>query len=455
MKHKHPAHLSMRIVLSCLVFALLVPFSLTFGQQQTDTFQMGLAKTEITPEKAIMLGGYALRSEPFTDVYGPIYTRALVMNDGESRVVLVASNVIATSNIKELQSAIHQATGIPESGILIASTHNHSAPRPGSRSIATDWNDVFLKKVVANVQRAIKNLQPVAIGGGSGTSRIAVNRRKPIESGYSTTTFDENWVSQSFGEGKTDNPVKVREIGGVIRLGTNPEGPIDGEVGLLRIDDASGKPVGLIINYACHGTSLGGRNNTLSPEWMGHMIEYVEREIPGVTAMYVNGAAGDINPRFVGGLEGYQDNLEKTKKLGYEIGREVLRVYQEIPTGRPISSEITIVTRDILLPPNYRELTSENFTETTIAVPTTLVRFDAYTWVTFPGELFHEIGLQIKQSALTPHAFLIGYCNGNVGYLPTQQAFSEGGYEPAHTHFAPVSEQVYLEEVQKLISEVK
>jgi hypothetical protein len=67
----------------------------------------------------------------------------------------------------------------------------------------------------------------------------------------------------------------------LFRLGANPAGPIDEAVQLVRIDTEDGKPLALMIHYACHGTSLGGRNSKISGEWMGRMQRYVEQQIPG------------------------------------------------------------------------------------------------------------------------------------------------------------------------------
>ena len=118
-----------------------------------------------------------------------------------------------------------------------------------------------------------------------------------------------------------------------MRLGANPLGPIDDAVQLVRVDTAAGKPLALMIHYACHGTSLGGRNSKISGEWMGRMQAYVEKEFPGLGSIYLQGAAGDINPRVVGGLDGYKDDINTTWALGEEIGREVVRVYRHIDAG--------------------------------------------------------------------------------------------------------------------------
>ena len=179
------------------------------------------------------------------------------------------------------------------------------------------------------------------------------------------------------------------------------------------------------------------------------MLEYLEEKVPGTVGVFATGAAGDINPRFVGGLEGYQDSLDNTKLLGYEIGKEVVAVVNSTATAVPVNPKIKLLSQEILLPRNYREL-PEDFTHTAVAVPTSIVNIDEFTWVTLPVELFHEIGQRIKASAHSKFAFIVTYCNGYLGYLPTQKAFSEGGYEPADSHFDPIAEQVLIKEIEKL-----
>jgi neutral ceramidase len=274
-----------------------------------------------------------------------------------------------------------------------------------------------------------------------------------LEDTVSYLTFDENNSSQSASKFETDNPVLIHEMAGVYRLGMNPDGPVDDEVGVIRFDTMKGEPKAVIVNYACHGTSLGGRNRTISPEWMGHMIEYVEDAIPGVTGVFLQGAAGDINPRFVGGLDEAVDDLERTADLGYEIGEEVVRVFHEIRTNEPLNPKIQLASKEIECPLKYNHV-MEDFRKTTTSVPTTVIKIDELTLVTFPGEMFHDIGKQIKASTRNRYSFLVGYCNGGFGYLPTQAAFSAGGYEPNSSRFAPVTEKIYVREVIKLLAEL-
>jgi len=263
-------------------------------------------------------------------------------------------------------------------------------------------------------------------------------------------TFDENDRSQTFGKARTDKPVDIREFAGVVRLGANPDGPIDDAVQVVRIDSSAGKPVAVMIHYPCHGTTLGGRNSKISGEWMGRMQEYVEKQFPGVGSIYFQGAAGDINPRVVGGLDGYRDDVNTTWALGEEIGTEVARVYRSLSPLPTTRTSIQLETREILLPRQYREL-FEDFTNTIVKVPTTAVRIGDLMWVNFPGEMFHAIGERVRSAEPATYGHVLGYTNGYVGYFPEQKAYAEGGYEVATTHLDPAAEQIYMRELAELL----
>jgi hypothetical protein len=435
-----------------LIFTTLF-YSESFSQEMK--LKAGVARTDITPAESLYMGGYSGRMGPSDGVHGNLYIRVLVFDDNANRVAFIESDIVGYPRTKydTIKKQISDEIGIPFDYILLGSVHNHAAPILGGKNEKSEWNKQFKKKLASTIEQAIEDLEPVRIGGGIGSSRIAMNRRKKMKDTFSYVSFDENFASQSFGKYKTDNPVKIRELEGVVRLGANPDGPIDDEVGILRIDDISGEPKAVFVNYACHGTSLGARNNTISPEWNGHMLEYVEKNIPGITGIFAQGAAGDINPRIVGGLDGYQDDHERTAELGHEIGKEVVRVFNTIETAVPLNSQIKLVHKEILCPRKYDTLYYD-FKNTTVSVPVTGVRIDNFTWITFPGELFHEIGKTIKRSAHSRYAFLVGYCNGSLGYLTTQKAFSEGGYEPSSSQFAPVAEKIFIKEVKKMLIEL-
>jgi neutral/alkaline ceramidase-like enzyme len=432
----------------CLVSLLL--YSAVAGRAQD--LRAGYAKFDVTPAGPVMLGGYDLRSSPSEGIHGNdrLYARALIFEASGVRVAFVEADVIGIRGHDGFRRKISEATGIPVANILLGDAHNHAAPSPDAEA-KTEWDRQFAEGLVKAAQQAVANLQPVRIAAGTGRSRIAMNRRQvKAADSDSPLTYDENDASQSFGKHKTDKPVLVHEFGGVVRLGANPLGPIDDAVQIVRVDTAAGRPLAVMIHYACHGTSLGGRNSKISGEWMGRMQAYVERRFPGLGAIYLQGAAGDINPRVVGGLDGNADSIETTWALGEEIGREVVRVYTRLSPEPGANSRVQIETAEILLPRRYQEL-FQDFTATAVSAPTTIVRIGDLMWTTFPGEMFSNIGKQVKAASPATYAHVMGYTNGYIGYFPEQKAYAEGGYEVAVTHLDPASENIYLRALARLM----
>ena len=444
-KHLYRTHtIRLLCILSLLMFAALP------GRAQD--LRAGYAKVDVTPAGPVMLGGYDLRGAPSDGIWGNdrLFARALVFDASGVRVAFVEADAIDIQGHDAFRRMISKATGIPVTNILLGDVHNHAAPSPNAEA-KTEWDRQFAEGLVKAATQAVASLRPVHIAAGSGHSRIAMNRRQvKTADADSPLTFDENNSSQSFGKHKTDHPVLIHEFGGVVRLGANPLGPIDDAVEIVGVDTAAGRPLAVMIHYACHGTSLGGRNSKISGEWMGRMQDYVERQFPGLGAIYVQGAAGDINPRVVGGLDGNADSIETTWALGEEIGREVARVYRQLSPEPWAKPSVQIETAEILLPRRYREL-FQDFTATAVKVPTTIVRIGDLMWTTFPGEMFSNIGKQVKAASPATSAHVMGYTNGYIGYFPEQKAYAEGGYEVAVTHLDPASENIYLRALAQLL----
>jgi Neutral/alkaline non-lysosomal ceramidase, N-terminal len=433
-----------------LVLVALLLSAVVAGRAQD--LRAGYAKADITPTGPVMMGGYGLRGSPSDGIHGHdrLYARALIFEASGVRVAFLEADVIIIRRGDLFRRRVSEATGIPVANILLGDAHNHAAPSPNGE-LKTDYDRQFNDGLIKAAKEAVANIQPVRIAAGSGHSRIGMNRRQvqPADSD-SYLTFDENAASQSFGKYKTDHPVMIHHFGGVVRLGANPLGPIDDAVQVVRLDTAAGKPMAVMIHYACHGTTLGGRNSKISGEWMGRMQAYVEKQFPGLGAIYIQGAAGDINPREVGGLDGNADNIENTYALGEEIGREVVRVYRGLTPQPMAKPRVQIETTEILLPRRYLEL-FQDFTKTTVKAPTTAVRIGDMMWTTFPGEMFSSIGKQVKAASPATHAYVMGYTNGYIGYFPTQQAYAQGGYEVAVTHLDPAAERIYLRAIAKLM----
>jgi hypothetical protein len=77
-----------------------------------------------------------------------------------------------------------------------------------------------------------------------------------------------------------------------------------------------------------------------------------------------------------------------------------------------------------------------------------VLRVGDLAWVALPGEFFVEFGLEIKKRSPARLTFVVGLANGSVGYVPTEEAFAQGGYEPTPWRFsrlAPEAGRICLE----------
>jgi hypothetical protein len=120
------------------------------------------------------------------------------------------------------------------------------------------------KLLVDAVRTAREKLEPARIGFGTTVAFANINRR-------------------------------ARDVDGKISLGLNPDGPVDRQVNLIRLERPDGSPIAMVVNYAMHGTVMSGQNLLISGDGPGTVSAYLEQKL-GTTVLYVNGAAGNIAP---------------------------------------------------------------------------------------------------------------------------------------------------------------
>ena len=57
------------------------------------------------------------------------------------------------------------------------------------------------------------------------------------------------------------------------------------------------------------------------------------------------------------------------------------------------------------------------------------LRIGSVALLFLPGEIFVETAQQIEMSSPFDKTIIIGFAENSIGYVPTQRAFAEGGYE--------------------------
>jgi hypothetical protein len=231
---------------------------------------------------------------------------------------------------------------------------------------------------------------------------------------------------------------------------------------VISFQNEAGKYLAILVNYACHPVCLDHTNRLISADYPGYLTRTLQEQTNAVV-LFTNGAAGDINPERMGSFAFAED-------LGEALATETLRVLYTLEYQDTAVLLVTGETLDLplQLPPTSDELEQKVFeyrqglveveaagnvlkgklhqamlgwAEATLSgvlrgnvpayVPAELqvICLGEVMLVGIPGEIFSELGKEIKSSTSMRQVTVLGYTNNDIGYIPTCQAYAQGGYE--------------------------
>ncbi|HBL77163.1 MAG: hypothetical protein A2W90_18665 [Bacteroidetes bacterium GWF2_42_66] len=399
-----------------------------------DGLQAGAAKILITPRTPIPMSGYGGRKDPFKGVHDDIFARAVVVSDGVNKAAIISAEVIGFSHSfwEDCTNLISKETGIPREYILLSAVHNHGGPvlnvyNEGESPAVLAYIKETKSKLVEVTATAVKNLAPTTIGAGKGECKMNINRRA--------------------NDGK-----------GGISLGMNPYGPCDHEVGVIRINDASGKLISVMVNWPCHGVVLGPRNYLITGDWPGAAATYLEKTLgEDVITPLIIGASGDINPLYGPHIDFEVTNSYAFGKdaIGEDLGKEAIRVANNIRTNG--KGKISAIQRVIYLPPKEwdgKTRQPESMKNDSLKVRLSAIKIGNIVLTGVSGEVFNEISVKMRAQSPYTNTFMVTHCNGSSGYLVTDDSYAIGGYEPRSTRAKSGAEKGIIENLLDMISEL-
>src|SRR6476659_3378123 len=290
--------------------AWILPAIFAAGPLSAAPLRASATKVDITPETPQWLLGYGPRKS--TGVHDRIYHRVMALDDGRTQFFLVSSALCLFSPelYDEVASALQQA-GIEMKQFWWSVTHTHSAPEAGPPGVYKvllkgrsdhEWDREYTAQITSSVVKAVKDardrLEPARLRTGLGMSMANINRR-------------------------------AKDVDGKISLGLNPDGPVDRQVNLIRVQGTDGAPIALVVNYAMHGTVMSGQNLKISGDAPGIVASYLEEQMGG-TVLYVNGAAGNIAPIYSVYADPTSGHLSQFRVL---LGDRVLAAARTMGTG--------------------------------------------------------------------------------------------------------------------------
>ena len=421
--------------------AIILALGLSLTAAGQGNFRAGVTTVDITPERPQWLQGYQPRKSD--GVADRIYHRIAALHDGESEFFLVASDlcVLSPGFYDDMTVQLEEETGITREQIWWTCSHTHSAPHVGPQDMSklfggtlgdrfsidhdTEYWAEVTRKLIDGVKEARSKLEPARMGIAIGSARANVNRRE------------------------------LRD--GKIRLGVNPEGPVDRQLGLIRLEREDGGLMALIANYAIHGTALNGANTKITGDVTGWVSEYVEEEL-GVPLLFVNGAEGNVAP-----IHSVYPDIDdpRFKDFDHLLAQPIIDLNKTIGhTTNDVSLRLdeTIVKtprKEGLGWPEALGAYTSNADDGTplihIPVRTMVINSDTVIWAA-PLELFSEIAINVREASPFDRTLYFGLANGSLMYLCTSIAHEEGGYEPNVSPFSPQAEQDFTSGVSTFLS---
>ena len=357
---------------------------------------------------------------------------------------------------EEICRRIIARTGLHRHQLLINSSHTHTGPAIAESDVAAygigdaqaaamrTYRELLQTRIVGAVEQALKRMEPVELSYGSGVVPFVMSRR----------------------EFTTDR--------GVI-LGVNPRGPADRTMPLLKVASPDGQLRAVLFGAATHNTTLTQDEYHITGDYAGFAQEYVQRQLPGVQAMFVLGFAGDSNPYPRG-------TIELARQHGETLGREVLRVlatkltivrgplnlqfdHVDIPLADvPSRAEIEQMTgrgspswRAWMATQMLQALDKGQKLPTHYRAPLAVWQFGPdLTLVALPGEAVVDYAYLIEAAIGPTQLWLSGYNNDVFGYLPSARVLAEGGYETRGVvhggpgFFSPRAQDVVVAKVKEL-----
>ena len=430
------------------------------GVCAADTFRAGASKGNITPELGgKIVGGF--KPFPSTHVHDELWVRALVLDDGKTRVAFAVCDLIGISqDVSDMaRRLVQEETGLPAGNIIVSAVHTHSATSArGNRDLFAanpemDGYQKFVARRVADTVRcAINNLAPARIGWGTASEpRHVFNRRWHMKPGTvpMTPLGGTNDVVQ-FNPGHR-NPNLVK-----------PAGPTDPEICFFAVQAPEGKPVALFANYSLHYVG-GVRGADISADYFGMFNDRIQqllgadRQDPPFISILSNGTSGDINNIDFSKNPQKLPPYAKMRIVANDVAEKVHAAYRELTWRDHVTlgaafEEIELqLRRPTPEQLEYAKAFLAEQTESSKPKPMQMVyakrimehdRVPA-TWkfplqafrigdvgiASIPFEVFSEIGLEFKRRAPFKPSFTVELANGCYGYLPPPRQHALGGYE--------------------------
>jgi hypothetical protein len=364
-----------------------------FALNASAEFKAGVAVRVVTPDPLLPVISGIGPSHAVHSKKGDLTVRALVFEEGPTRVAIVSSDFLGFPAV--LGNRVRaEVKGIPGSNILIGATHTHSAPdcygfpdSNGGTSSDPKYLGTVCARMVEAINEAVEKLQPVRlkIATGPAKGKIAFNY-------YAEQLYDPR-------------------------------------CSVIQAIDAGGQPFATLVNYAIHPEVLGNGVGLCSPDLVGPLYDELTAK-GGGTGIFMNGAQGGMvtaDNRTDKGRDAR--TWEECQRIGGLLADEALRIVQDAPiqaaprlycAARPLTLPVDSMGMRALMKqlPGFDPGSTDKVT-----TQVNLINVGNAQILTIPGEALPNIGYYLKRKMRGENNLLFGLTNDAFGYILTREDF--------------------------------
>ncbi|HOJ12655.1 MAG TPA: neutral/alkaline non-lysosomal ceramidase N-terminal domain-containing protein [Clostridiales bacterium] len=390
---------------------------------------VGVNKKLITPKESIDLAGFGTSDRKAVGVHDDLYITTLALQHGDKRILIICGDIIGFgfNFTKRIKEDIHEKFGFNEDEILLNASHTHSGPQTLENMLVSvgemyhEYMENLHNYVISSAESALNSMDKVDIYYGETQCNICINRRLITD--------------------------------GKANFQPNEKGIADKAVTVLKF--MKGNMVkAVLFSYACHPSIVGTKY--ISSDYPGAAKKVIEDGLGKDTvALFMQGCCGNIRARTVEGNSFRTGTWDDVENFGNELGTKVVdlcngKMKKASEAGMDISSQIIHLQIPIKDIPEKKKLEAikksgstdeklwaakmlDKYSSITDTLPFVVQRItlsDDISIITMSGEVCIEYGLYVKNKNPDKIIIPVAYSNGVTGYIPTEEMFSEGGYEP-------------------------
>ena len=413
----------------------------------------GFGKVDITPRLGLEMAGFG----PYihrvaTEIRDHLYARALAVDDGNDRWVLVSCDLLGLEapTVAEARELIFASTALTARQVMVHATHTHSAP---ATSYAIGWGEQdrpYMERLPTLIARA-------AIG--------AVGTLQPASFTYAVSPAEHLAYNREL-EGRPDFAAALKED-------WQPAHPEETDrhafvVGVWR----GGELLGFVSSFSCHPVVCCESTHSMHGDFVGVATNMVEAEHPGCVGLFLQGSHGDINSavchqpqdRSMHALNVLAGRYARTIRAGLAAGQAldaapVAAASEAVLLGRAdwsrqrLLEEIASRRRQVLADPGgdasgdcqlnmvfingMRKVLADLEARGTHQAPVEMqaLRMGELRIVGTPFELFRQIKERLVRESRLEHLMVLSLTNDSAGYAVSKARYEQAKYAAGQVPF--------------------